>query len=273
MARVLAGEAVRDSQPAALEALAITIRTFAAGEPEAARRRRVRFVRSDALSGGASGGGGHRARRAGDGAVGCCCATASRRPFTTRRRAAAAPRFRPTSGPAPRIHPSCRRARTTPAKARRRGRRASAKSDLLRALRAGGFRGDRLRDVRIASRNASGRVAQLTLEGLQPGMISGQDLRVVVGRTLGWQHIKSTVFDLRRHGDSYRFTGHGSGHGVGMCVIGSAKLAERGTTAAAILAQIFSGPRDFRPVVCGGADPRPRPHHRLRDGGAGVAAG
>ena len=33
MARVLAGEAARDSQPAALEALAITIRTFALANP------------------------------------------------------------------------------------------------------------------------------------------------------------------------------------------------------------------------------------------------
>ena len=84
-------------------------------------------------------------------------------------------------------------------------------------------------------------MAQLSLEGLQPGMISGQDLRVVVGRTLGWQHIKSTVFELRRQGDMYRFSGHGSGHGVGMCVIGSARLAERGATAAAILARYFPG--------------------------------
>ena len=33
VARVLAGEAVRDSQPAALEALAIAVRTFAAANP------------------------------------------------------------------------------------------------------------------------------------------------------------------------------------------------------------------------------------------------
>src|SRR5207237_9957281 len=59
--------------------------------------------------------------------------------------------------------------------------------DLLRAFRAAGFRGNRLRQMRIASRNNSGRVARLSLEGLMPSAISGQDLRVVVGRTLGWQ--------------------------------------------------------------------------------------
>src|SRR5258708_1137361 len=114
-------------------------------------------------------------------------------------------------------------------------------SDLLRALHASGFRGDRLRGLRIASHNSSGRVAVLKVEGLRPEQISAQDLRLAVGRTLGWQHLKSTTFDLRRQGDTYRFSGHGSGHGVGMCVIGSARLAERGTSAEQILARYFPG--------------------------------
>jgi hypothetical protein len=92
----------------------------------------------------------------------------------------------------------------------------------------------------------------LKLDGLRPDVISGQDLRVVVGRTLGWQHIKSTVFELRRQGESYRFSGHGSGHGVGLCVIGSAKLAERGVGADAILARYYPGleiSRGLTPVL------------------------
>jgi SpoIID/LytB domain protein len=116
-----------------------------------------------------------------------------------------------------------------------------AGSDLLRSFRAAGFRGDRLRDMKILSRNSSGRVARLRLEGLQPDEISGQDLRVVVGRTLGWQHIKSTAFDLTRTPDGYRLRGHGSGHGVGLCVIGSARRAEAGEKADAILHRYFPG--------------------------------
>src|SRR5262245_57038571 len=91
-----------------------------------------------------------------------------------------------------------------------------AGNDLFRSFRAAGFRGDRLRDMKIIRRNSSGRVARLRLEGLQPDEISGQDLRFVVGRTLGWQHIKSTAFDLTRTPDGYRLRGHGSGHGVGL---------------------------------------------------------
>ena len=115
-----------------------------------------------------------------------------------------------------------------------------ATADLRRALEAAGFRGG-LRDVRIASHNSSGRVARLALDGLTPPEISGQDLRVAVGRTLGWQHIRSTAFELRRVGTAYRFTGRGSGHGVGMCVIGSGRLAVQGRSAADILERYFPG--------------------------------
>jgi SpoIID/LytB domain protein len=112
--------------------------------------------------------------------------------------------------------------------------------DLQRALAAGGYKG-MLRDVRILSRNDSGRVARLALDGMTPREITGQDLRMVVGRTLGFQHIQSTQFDLRRTGRAYRFTGRGAGHGVGLCVIGSMKLASAGQSATTILARYFPG--------------------------------
>jgi stage II sporulation protein D len=116
-----------------------------------------------------------------------------------------------------------------------------ADDDLLRALRAAGFRGKHLRALRTASRDESGRVARLSVEGLSPGEISGQDLRVAVGRTLGWQHLKSTAFDVGRQGRGYRFTGHGAGHGVGLCVIGSVHLAAEGERADEILEHYFPG--------------------------------
>src|SRR5207248_4147254 len=114
-------------------------------------------------------------------------------------------------------------------------------ADLVRALRAAGFRGEHLRDARVVARSGSGRVAWIRLDGLRPDQISGQDLRVAVGRTLGWQYIKSTAFDVESRSSVYRFSGHGSGHGVGLCVIGSVGLAARGSTAAAILSRYFPG--------------------------------
>jgi SpoIID/LytB domain protein len=124
-----------------------------------------------------------------------------------------------------------------------------AAPDLERALVAAGYKGT-LRDVRVLARNQSGRVARLALDGMTPREITGQDLRMVVGRTLGFQHIQSTAFDLRRSGRAFRFTGHGSGHGVGLCVIGSMKLAAAGQSAEAILSRYFPG------TTIGAAPPR-----------------
>jgi len=83
----------------------------------------------------------------------------------------------------------------------------------------------------------------LALDGMTPREISGQDLRMVVGRTLGFQHLQSTAFELRRAGSAYRFTGRGAGHGVGLCVIGSMKLASAGQSEATILRRYFPGTR------------------------------
>jgi len=112
--------------------------------------------------------------------------------------------------------------------------------DLQRALRAAGFRGT-LRRLRIASRDRSGRVERLAVEGLTPSTLSGQDLRMAVGPVLGWQLVKSAAFDLRRVDTGYEFAGRGYGHGVGMCVIGATRLAERGEPAEALLSRYFPG--------------------------------
>jgi stage II sporulation protein D len=112
--------------------------------------------------------------------------------------------------------------------------------DLNRALRAAGFKG-RLRAMSPASRDESGRVTTLHLDGLTPPEISGQDLRMAVGHVLGWQLLKSTRFSMKPIRGGYRFTGRGFGHGVGLCVMGSVEMAAEGKTAADILAAYFPG--------------------------------
>jgi SpoIID/LytB domain protein len=240
VARVLAGEAVRDSPPAALEALAITIRTFALAN--LSRHRADGFDLCDQTH--------CQVVRAAVAATERAARTTAGR-LLLHNGAPASLYYTASCGGRSEIPSQVWPGAEDPAFLPSRGDDACggapawtasiSEGDLFRALRAGGFRGDRLREVRIASRNASGRVAQLKLDGLRPDVISGQDLRVVVGRTLGWQHIKSTVFELQRQRETYRFTGHGSGHGVGMCVVGSAKLAERGIGADAILARYYPG--------------------------------
>jgi SpoIID/LytB domain protein len=240
VSRVLAGEAARESPPAALEALAIAVRTFTL-----ANRNR------------------HRA----DGFDLCdethCQVLRAATPATDRAAAATAGLVLLRDGKPASIYYSASCGGRTerpsavwpgaedpsylpsqPDEACGGGPVWSAElsgADLSRALRSGGFTGDRLKDMRIAGRNGSGRVASLRLDGLKPETISGQDLRVVVGRSLGWQFIKSTAFELRHEGDRYRFDGHGSGHGVGLCVIGSTRLAATGQSAREILGRYFPG--------------------------------
>jgi SpoIID/LytB domain protein len=240
VARVLAGEAARDSRPAALEALAITIRTFALA---------------------------NHGRHSADGFDLCdqthCQVMRTATPATERATDATAGRVLLRAGvPATVFYSASCGGRTEIPSAVWPGAEdppympsqpddacggAPAwtadldAADLTRALRAAGFRGERLRELRVLSRDVSGRVANLRVAGLTPEEISGQDLRAVVGRTLGWQYIKSAAFELERAGDRYRFEGHGSGHGVGLCVIGSVNLAVAGRTATEILNRYFPG--------------------------------
>ena len=240
VAGVLAGEAARDSPPAALDALAITVRTFALANR--GRHRADGFDLCDqthcqvfrtatgATERAATATAGRVLLRAGAPAsvyYSASCGGRTEIPSAVWP-GADDPPFLPSQPDA-----ACDGAPVWEV--------AIGERDLVRALRAAGFRGDRVRDVRIVARHASGRVARLRVDGLTPAELSGQDLRVVVGRTLGWQHIMSTAFEVRRVGNAYRFSGHGSGHGVGLCVIGSVGLAAAGKNAAEILGRYFPG--------------------------------
>jgi stage II sporulation protein D len=114
-------------------------------------------------------------------------------------------------------------------------------ADMTRALRTGRFKGDLLRNISVSRRTSSGRASWLHLDGLVPREISGEDLRTLVGRTLGWQLVRSTAFDVRRTGAGFHFEGHGAGHGVGLCVLGATHLAARGQSVTEILSTYFPG--------------------------------
>jgi SpoIID/LytB domain protein len=104
-----------------------------------------------------------------------------------------------------------------------------------RALRAAGLEGSRLTELSIAQRSLSGRAIRIRAAGFVPPELPAEEFRMALGRTGGWQLLKSTLFDLRRTPRGYRFTGRGAGHGVGMCVIGAGARAANGATAAQIL--------------------------------------
>src|SRR4029077_11926022 len=63
--------------------------------------------------------------------------------------------------------------------------------------------------------------------------------KIIVGRALGWNLLKSSHFEITRSGSSYIFRGRGFGHGLGLCQEGAHVMAERGANYRQILAKYF----------------------------------
>jgi stage II sporulation protein D len=106
------------------------------------------------------------------------------------------------------------------------------KSDLARAL------GRPVTTVSVAARSASGRVQRLLVEGRS---VSATDFRFAVGRTLGWDKLRSDLYQEQDLGDSIGFRGRGQGHGVGLCQAGAESMGEQGRSYREILAFYYPG--------------------------------
>jgi stage II sporulation protein D len=116
-------------------------------------------------------------------------------------------------------------------------------AQLLRALRADARSdvGARLSSVRVLRRDETGRAELIELRGERRRTLRGWDFKIIVGRTLGWNVLKSSRFDVVRAGDAYVFRGSGFGHGLGLCQAGAHTLAARGASYRQILEQYFPG--------------------------------
>lgn len=119
-------------------------------------------------------------------------------------------------------------------------------ADIERAVgQALGSRG-RLTGLRVLERGAGGHVRKVLLEG-DGRVLSGERLRILIGRTAGWNQVQSARFELTmvRSGpqSQVRFSGQGQGHGVGVCQVGAAALARRGISYRAILERYLPGTR------------------------------
>ncbi|HEY0006549.1 MAG TPA: SpoIID/LytB domain-containing protein [Pyrinomonadaceae bacterium] len=116
-------------------------------------------------------------------------------------------------------------------------------AQLIRALRADTRTdvGARLNNVRVIKRDAGGRAEMIELEGEQMRRLRGWDFKIIVGRTLGWNMLKSTRFEVARVGSSFIFRGRGFGHGLGLCQTGAHVMARRGVPYRQILKQYFPG--------------------------------
>lgn len=56
---------------------------------------------------------------------------------------------------------------------------------------------------------------------------------------LGYQELRSSIFEIKRVGQSFLFEGQGYGHGVGLCQWGSRTLGQQGMTYKQILAHYY----------------------------------
>jgi stage II sporulation protein D len=106
------------------------------------------------------------------------------------------------------------------------------KSDLSRAL------GRPVNTVSVAARSTSGRVQRLLVNGRA---VSATDFRFAVGRTLGWDKLRSDLYQEQDLGDSVGFRGRGQGHGVGLCQAGAESMGEQGRSYREILAFYYPG--------------------------------
>lgn len=112
---------------------------------------------------------------------------------------------------------------------------------LRRVLEFAGLKGIGVSRFAVASRDLSGRIAQLEAGGMTPDRLDANAFRAAAGRLLGWQSVKSTMFDVSRSGTGYVLTGRGSGHGVGLCVRGAANRGRMGASRDEILSAYFPG--------------------------------
>ncbi len=116
---------------------------------------------------------------------------------------------------------------------------------LLKALQADPRTnvGERLANIKVVRVDASGRAELIELEGNRRVTVKGWDFKIIVGRTLGWNLLKSSHFAISRSGPNFIFRGRGFGHGLGLCQEGAHVMAERGASYRQILSKYFPSTR------------------------------
>lgn len=99
-------------------------------------------------------------------------------------------------------------------------------------------------DIRAHRRGPSGRIIELEVEGSNDNIVIGKELSI--RRLLSDTHLYSSAFDIEKIINDekeiiFRLNGRGWGHGVGLCQIGAAIMAERGYSYTDILKHYYNG--------------------------------
>ncbi|HKV40779.1 MAG TPA: SpoIID/LytB domain-containing protein, partial [Blastocatellia bacterium] len=110
----------------------------------------------------------------------------------------------------------------------------------------------RILDLIPLERGPSGRIVRLRIAGEKRTLVIGKELEI--RRALSQSHLYSSAFvvhkehaeergrpPMRADNEVFRITGAGWGHGVGMCQIGAAVMADQGYVHDQIVAHYFRG--------------------------------
>ena len=92
-------------------------------------------------------------------------------------------------------------------------------------------------DLIPLKRGVSGRIYELNVVGENGSIIIGKELEI--RKWLSNSHLYSSAFVVEKEGETFILYGAGWGHGVGLCHIGAAVMAEKGYTYQQILAHYY----------------------------------
>jgi SpoIID/LytB domain protein len=96
-----------------------------------------------------------------------------------------------------------------------------------------------IRDVQALARGPSGRIYRLKITGERDYIIIGKELEIL--RSLSRTHLYSSAFVVNQEPGRLVLRGAGWGHGVGLCQIGAAVMANEGKTYTEILRHYYRG--------------------------------
>jgi len=99
--------------------------------------------------------------------------------------------------------------------------------------------GTRIVDLVPLARGASGRIYRLKIEGESKTLIIGKELEI--RRALSKSHLYSSAFEVEKKDGKFVLKGSGWGHGVGLCQIGAAVMADGGMDYRDILRHYYPG--------------------------------
>jgi SpoIID/LytB domain protein len=94
-----------------------------------------------------------------------------------------------------------------------------------------------IRDLQPLARGPSGRIYRLRITGERDYIIIGKELEI--RRALSRTHLYSSAFVVDKEAGSFVLRGAGWGHGVGLCQIGAAVMANGGKTYREILQHYY----------------------------------